>query len=259
MAINSSKALDAQNGLRVTDDGTEGPFITGAPTSPVGLALPVDTIYFQNTASGILIWKKFGAGVNDWRQISAQDIPFVPVTNIVATNTQAAIETHVGRHNPNGPDAIATAIASTIGTDTVNTVGTASSVSRSDHTHEVNLPQSSAYASATTTTTSTTAVAMAAMTLTPGAGTYLVLFATSLLSSTNNAVQTVAVFANGTLVADTEITAIPRDTNSSSNRVPISTFGVATVADGQAIDIRWRTTAGTATAYNRKLQLVRIA
>lgn len=259
MAINSARALETQNGLRVTDEGIEGPFITGGPTSPVGLNLIVDTIYFQNTVSGVLIWKKFGAGVNDWRQISAQDIPFVPVTNIVATNTQGAIESHVGRHNPNGPDAIATAIASTIGTDTVNTIGTASSVSRSDHTHEVNLPQLSAYNATTITTTSATAVLMTNMTITPGAGTYLVNFVTSLLSSSNNAIHTVAVFANGTLVADTEITAIPRDSNQSTNRVPISTVGIATVGAGQAIDIRWRTSAGTASAFNRKLQLVRIA
>jgi hypothetical protein len=74
MAINSNKALDAQNGLRVTDEGIEGPFITGGPTSPVGLDLPVDTVYFQNiTSGGAIMWKKYGTGVNDWTRSAQND------------------------------------------------------------------------------------------------------------------------------------------------------------------------------------------
>jgi len=162
------------------------------------------------------------------RTQSAIQTPFSPVTGIVGITAQAAIEAHGTRHSPGGADSIS-------------------------------LPNSQAYASATTTTTSATAVALASMSITPGAGTYLVIFITSLLSSTNNAIITTSIFANNALVPDTEINCIPRDSNNSINRVPIMNTGIVTVAGGQAIDIRWRTSAGTATAYNRKLQLVRIA
>lgn len=67
-----SKALEAEEGFLVED----GPFYTGGTASPIGLDLPTNTLYLQDTASGVLIFRKFGAGVNDWRQLSAQDVPF---------------------------------------------------------------------------------------------------------------------------------------------------------------------------------------
>lgn len=66
------KAYEVEQGLLVEN----GPFYTGGASSPVGLDLPTRTLYLQDSASGVLIWRKFGAGVNDWRQLSAQDILF---------------------------------------------------------------------------------------------------------------------------------------------------------------------------------------
>lgn len=78
--VDVNKAFEAFDGVTIVQQNsgnvTEGPFITGDVSSPVGLDLPVNTIYFQNTSNGILIWRKFDTGVNDWRQLSAQDIPF---------------------------------------------------------------------------------------------------------------------------------------------------------------------------------------
>lgn len=87
MAIDVNKAQEIQNGLRVSDNGTEGPFYTGGPTSPVGLDLPVDTIYVQNIGTGgVVVWRKYDTGVNDW--VKAQPNDFMQkVTNDSETST----------------------------------------------------------------------------------------------------------------------------------------------------------------------------
>jgi len=184
----------------------------------------------------------------------------------ISTATQAALNlktdltvfnAHASRHLPSGADPLTTAIASTVSTTTVNAVGTANSFSRSDHTHKVNIINSQAYAAGTTTTTSATDVLLDSMTLTPGAGSYLVHFISSISGTTNNAVVFASIYANGVQVPNTEIRIVPRSSNSSNVTALISCVGIATVADGQAIDIRWRTSAGTVTAYQRKLQLLR--
>ena len=71
------KAYSVDNGL-IIDEDTGGPFYTGGTASPVGLDLPEKTFYLQTVSGGVLLWRKYGVGVNDWRQLSAQDIPFDP-------------------------------------------------------------------------------------------------------------------------------------------------------------------------------------
>jgi len=78
MAIDRSKAHEIDNGIIINDNGTEGPFYTGGPSSPVGLALDQNTIYVQNAGSKCVIWQKFGAGANDWRIYSSEDVSFDP-------------------------------------------------------------------------------------------------------------------------------------------------------------------------------------
>jgi hypothetical protein len=70
---NLNRAYEVNNGIVINEDGA---YLTSGSSSPVGLDLPVRTIYLQLTASGLIYWRKFAAGVNDWRQLSAQDIPF---------------------------------------------------------------------------------------------------------------------------------------------------------------------------------------
>lgn len=74
MAIDVNKTFEVANGLRVSDNGTEGPLYTGGPTSPVGLDLPVDSFYVQNQGSGgVVLWRKYGTGTSDWTKASPMD------------------------------------------------------------------------------------------------------------------------------------------------------------------------------------------
>jgi len=66
--LNKDELLEIENGLKVTNDtdGESGPIYTGGPDKPFGQDLPVDSIYSQNRPDGIVVWRKFGADVNDW-------------------------------------------------------------------------------------------------------------------------------------------------------------------------------------------------
>jgi hypothetical protein len=99
-------------------------------------------------------------------------------------------------------------------------------------------------------------VVMTSMSITPGKGTYFVMFNSSAHQSTNVATLTYSIYANGAQVANSVRTIRPE--NIANDRVLISTSGFATVAAGQAIDIRWTTSSGTASVYNRGLNLVRV-
>lgn len=74
-----NRAHEVTNGVITNpDENTDGPFYTGGPLSPVGLDLPERTLYVQNAAGGVLIWRKFGTLASEWRQLSSEDIPFDP-------------------------------------------------------------------------------------------------------------------------------------------------------------------------------------
>ena len=94
MSFNPDKAFAISNGLRI-NESLSGPLITGGPDSPVGLDLPIGAVYLQPISDNFQIWKKVGAGVNDWRLLSARDITF---DNTIAqlqgspANVQTAIE-----------------------------------------------------------------------------------------------------------------------------------------------------------------------
>lgn len=118
-----------------------------------------------------------------------------------------------------------------------------------------------ASATADTTTTSATDVLMNSMTLTPAAGTYGVVFSTSLESSSNNAIISVSVYAGGVQAAHSERQAEPATSGglgSSAANMPVSTNAEVTVNGSQAIEIRWRITAGTATAHQRTMNIRRV-
>ncbi len=61
--IDPNNAFEVESGLQVNDSG---PFYTGGPSAPMGLDLPVRTMYVQTLTDSFLIWTKFGTGVNDW-------------------------------------------------------------------------------------------------------------------------------------------------------------------------------------------------
>ena len=69
----------------------------------------------------------------------------------------------------------------------------------------------------------------------------------------NNALATFSIYQNGVLIANSS-----RTRTLNVNTVDVSLRAIATVADGQAIDIRWRVDSGTITFTNRILTLNRV-
>lgn len=118
------------------------------------------------------------------------------------------------------------------------------------------LSYQSANAAGDTTTGSTTDVVVGSMTLTLGAGTYLVFFTSDWSNSTSNGSQWLSCFANGVQVPGSE-RRYSRSTTSKRDGVALNC--VATVAAGQAIDIRWRVSGGTGTLGTRALSLIKVA
>lgn len=111
-------------------------------------------------------------------------------------------------------------------------------------------------ASATTaaTTTSLTFVQMTSMTLTPVAGTYLLNFNTYVSNTNANQRISISVFSGGTQITEANRTV----TCTAGNALfSIGTTTSTTVDGTQAIEIRWFTTANTATANERVMTLVR--
>lgn len=117
-------------------------------------------------------------------------------------------------------------------------------------------------ATASTTTASATDVLMTSMTETPAAGTYYVAFHTSFTHSANNATITYTIYAGGTAVTGTAMVAEPTIqgglTPSLPFSQPASVSGVVTVNGSQAVEIRWKTSAATATAGARIMNLVKV-
>ncbi len=108
-----------------------------------------------------------------------------------------------------------------------------------------------------TTTTSASDVLVDSMTITPGAGDYHIWFSGSVESSATS-YQYVSLYVNGVQLGHTE-----REIRTESS-IPATSFPVAAharvtgVGAGQAIEVRWRTTAGTATMHERTLVVHKI-
>jgi hypothetical protein len=116
-----------------------------------------------------------------------------------------------------------------------------------------------ATATGTITTTSASDVLMTSMTNTPGAGTYLVMFSTSLSHTSSSGATYVSLYGNGSQVAASERRLTYTDLKQIGQIVPLATQAVITVAYGQAIEAKWRTSGSTASAYQRTLTLLKIA
>jgi len=103
------------------------------------------------------------------------------------------------------------------------------------------------------TTTSASDVLVSGMTITPGAGDYHVWFSSSVEGNTGGTRQFVSLYLNGVQIPHTEREIF------TEGSIPNTSFPVALharltgVLAGQAIEARWRTTAGTATMYERTL------
>lgn len=126
-----------------------------------------------------------------------------------------------------------------------------------------NIINATVSATSNTTTTSSSDVLMNAMTTTPAAGTYLVLFSTSVESSSNNSDLRISIYSGGSQATHSERWAVPQFSSgglggSPSIPIPIATHAVVTVNGSQAIEGRWRRSAGTATAHQRSLSIFKV-
>ena len=120
----------------------------------------------------------------------------------------------------------------------------------------VSMSSSEATATDSPTTNSTNYVLMTGMTLTPGAGTYLVLFSTSVSSSASNGEVLCCLYANSVQIAATE----SRTSQfKAGDIVEVAINKVVTVAAAQAIEVKWKVVSGTGTARARVLTLLKIA
>lgn len=116
-------------------------------------------------------------------------------------------------------------------------------------------------ATADVTTTSTTDVLMTGMTITPVAGTYIASFSTTVDHSNQSVLVTISIYVGGSLKTDSVRAVMPRFNGIGANSLSpcVSTNGIVTVNGSQAIEIRWKTAANTATAHQRTLDIVRLS
>jgi len=132
-----------------------------------------------------------------------------------------------------------------------------------DITLAVGLSNQTVNATGTTTTTSATDVLMNSMSITPVAGTYLVLFGCSVESNSDDADIFTSIYSGGVRASGSQRQATPNVSggpgNPASAVIPMETHAIVSVNGSQAIEGRWRRTAGTASAYTRQLSIVRIA
>jgi len=92
------------------------------------------------------------------------------------------------------------------------------------------------------------------MTLTPASGTYLVWFASTYSQSNNAALVYPSIYAAGVQIAPSEMALNPGNAGYRT----ATCVGTAVVNGAQAIQGMWRTTAGTATAYQRTLMILKV-
>ena len=150
--------------------------------------------------------------------------------------------------------AVSSAAAPTAGQVLTATGGTGAQWQNAGST---TISSSEATATGTTTTTSATDVLMNAMTLTPGAGTYLAMFSSSLSHSTTQSIH-VSLYANSVRKDESERRLNVVDLKVQGSEFPVAIQSIVTVGAGQAIEVKWHTTGATATAYQRTLTLIKI-
>lgn len=117
-------------------------------------------------------------------------------------------------------------------------------------------------ATTTTTTTSTTDVLMNSMTIRPGAGTYLVWYSTTVTCPSLGATVTSSLYVNGSQLARTErhfqvsVTGALGLGGNSDGVLAGQTK--VTIAANQDLEVRWRTSTGTASGFQRTLTILRV-
>lgn len=110
------------------------------------------------------------------------------------------------------------------------------------------------------TTTSASDVLLTGMSITPSlAGTYLVMFSTWLTQSTGNDIVTMSIYVNGVQNSGSIRSAIPfvGALSAVTQDMPLATQAIVTYTTG-TIQIDWHVNAGTGTAHNGTLDIMRL-
>lgn len=115
------------------------------------------------------------------------------------------------------------------------------------------------YNSSTGTSTITATSISTALTITPGAGTYMVIFS-GYTEPPNVATVTTSIFFNSVEAAES-IRQVKGDggTLSGTAKFPFHCVAIGTVTAGQAIEGKWLSSSGTASMYSRGLYLIQLA
>ncbi len=251
----------------------------GATNTPLSNTAPVDIT--KSAASAGVSTK--AARQDHKHNISTASAVSLTTTSVNSEGTATSLARSDHTH------AITTGTPSTI--STANSEGVATSFARSDHIHshgdqlggtlhadvttsisgfmsasdktkldgiQANATNNSsqiAQSTTTATTTSTTNVDMTGITITPtaGAGNYIVMFSAQGMGSTvasGGGTITVLLRNNGTDLTNTET--VVRATTTSSNTFDVTSIFFVTYVTG-ALQMRWRTSGGTATINRRVL------
>lgn len=116
-------------------------------------------------------------------------------------------------------------------------------------------------ATSNATTTSTSDVLMTGMTVTPMAGTYLVVFTGVIQQNSAGNSATISIYSGGvqdtTSIMDFAPFAGGTLTSGSASCCAV-THGVYTVNGSQALSVEWHVSAGTGTVFQRKFSYVKI-
>lgn len=126
----------------------------------------------------------------------------------------------------------------------------------------IGIYNNSVTATSTITTTSATDSAVGSMTLTPPAGTYIVLFDTYVQSTAGGNSISVSLYTGGTKNGNTPRTIQFPTATLIDTGYPfyIGTQAQGVVVNGsQALVIEWNTNGGTASMFNRTLTVIRTA
>jgi hypothetical protein len=215
-------------------------------------------------AQNLVLWTdqtallQYDATSTRWRMIGFSRTPYGTAANTICQGSDSRLSddrTASGLRSATTVVAVAEATAPSSGqvlTATANNSATW-------QTPSPVLTYSAATNTGTTTTTSTSDTLLDSMTLTPGAGDYMLQFGTSLSLSTTSSVY-VSVYVNGVKVAASERRLTVADLKVQDSVVPLHIGYILTgVLAAQAIEIKWRVGSGTATSYQKSLMLLKVA
>lgn len=99
--INADRAFETDFGIQLSD----GVLIVSGAASPVGLDLPVGTVYFQVSSLGHVVWRKWGLNVANWSSESPGDFYQKAVSDAESNTSLSSYQTKVSLVTPSVPSA----------------------------------------------------------------------------------------------------------------------------------------------------------